>query len=85
MGIAVASCPSATLSLRLLELRIVLSALFGHAEGMVGFADGNEPRGCIGVLAIVIGVVLLRQSVELALDLGRSGGWSQFQCFIVVR
>lgn len=60
LGVAVTSSPAATLSLRLLQLCVVLSALFRHAKGVVGFADGYESRGGIGVVAVVVGVVLFR-------------------------
>lgn len=51
---------------------------------MVGFADGDEARGSVGIVAVVVWVVLLGERVELALNLGSSGSGGQVQCFIVV-
>lgn len=65
-------------------MRIVLCALLGDREDVVGFADGDEARGSVGIVAVVVWVVLLGERVELALNLGSSGSGGQVQCFIVV-
>lgn len=66
-------------------MRIVLRALFGYGEDMVGFADGDEARACVRVVGVAVGVVLLGEGVELAFDLGMGCRVRELEHFVVVR
>jgi hypothetical protein len=57
-----------------MKLCIVLSALFGYAKGVIGLTDCDEACRCGGVVAVMVWMILLGKSIELALDFGSSGG-----------
>jgi hypothetical protein len=51
---------------------IILRAFLGYAKHMVCLADFDEACGCCRIVAIMVRMILLREGVELALDLSRS-------------
>lgn len=65
------------------ERRVVLGALLGDGEHVVGLADGDEAGRRVRVVLVAVRVVFLRQRVELALDLGGRGGRAQLQRVVV--
>lgn len=70
LGLAVCSAPAPSRpSLRLVQVRIVLRALLGHREGVIGLADCDETGRRGRIVLVVVWVVLLRQRVELPFDL----------------
>ena len=71
--------------LSLMQMRVVLGALLGHREGMIGLAYGDESCGRGGIVLVVVWMVLLGQCIELFLDLFGVRCGCDLQCFVVIQ